>query len=170
MINGKLWSLGGDGNGFKLGRGRGNHIVNNCMAWANKTGGFNYNGGKVIALNNCTAWRNNRNYAFTMPTHKLRNCISFDAKQLSILGTADHKNNSWNLSVTVDSNDFLDMDYALATGPRQPDGGLPKIDFMKLASNSDLIDKGVDVGLPYHGRRPDLGADEYCPQAHKPVK
>ena len=29
-----------------------------------------------------------------------------------------------------------------------------------LAANSSLIDKGTDVGLPYRGRAPDLGAFE----------
>jgi hypothetical protein len=44
-----------------------------------------------------------------------------------------------------------------AVGPRQPDGSLPAIDFLKLAPGSHLIDAGVDVGLPYNGPAPDLG-------------
>jgi hypothetical protein len=34
---------------------------------------------------------------------------------------------------------------------------------MKLQSDSDLIDKGVDVGLPFNGSAPDLGAFETTP-------
>jgi hypothetical protein len=30
-------------------------------------------------------------------------------------------------------------------------------------AGSDLIDKGVDVGLPYTGSAPDLGAFEFSP-------
>ena len=32
---------------------------------------------------------------------------------------------------------------------------------MRLAAESDLIDGGTDVGLPYHYSAPDLGAFEY---------
>ena len=46
------------------------------------------------------------------------------------------------------------------TGARQPDGSLPTLDFMHLASGSDLIDTGVYVGIPYNGSAPDLGAFE----------
>jgi len=44
-----------------------------------------------------------------------------------------------------------------AVGPRQADGSLPVIDFLKLAPGSHLIDAGVNVGLPYNGAAPDLG-------------
>jgi hypothetical protein len=44
-----------------------------------------------------------------------------------------------------------------AVGPRQADGSLPSIDFLKLATGSHLIDAGVDVGLPFNGVAPDLG-------------
>src|SRR3954470_8566421 len=44
-----------------------------------------------------------------------------------------------------------------AVGPRQADGSLPAIDFLKLAPGSHLIDAGVNVGLPYNGLAPDLG-------------
>ena len=31
---------------------------------------------------------------------------------------------------------------------------------MKLRAGSDAIDKGVDAGLPFNGKAPDLGAFE----------
>jgi hypothetical protein len=37
---------------------------------------------------------------------------------------------------------------------------LPDVDFLHLASGSDLIDGGVDVGLDFDGSAPDLGAFE----------
>ena len=45
-------------------------------------------------------------------------------------------------------------------GPRLADGSLPDLDFLKLSPDSDLIDAGVNVGLPYNGSAPDLGAFE----------
>jgi hypothetical protein len=44
--------------------------------------------------------------------------------------------------------------------PRLPDGSLPPLPHFHLVAGSDLIDKGVDVGLPYTGAAPDLGAFE----------
>ncbi|MBN1309005.1 MAG: hypothetical protein JXA18_13865, partial [Chitinispirillaceae bacterium] len=46
-------------------------------------------------------------------------------------------------------------------GPRKADGSLPDVKFMHLSANSKLIDKGKDVGLPFTGSAPDLGAFEY---------
>jgi len=44
--------------------------------------------------------------------------------------------------------------------PRKVDGSLPDITFGHLKAGSDLIDKGINVGLPYSGSAPDLGAFE----------
>jgi hypothetical protein len=45
----------------------------------------------------------------------------------------------------------------LAVGPRQADGSLPAIDFLRLAPASHLINAGIDVGLPFNGSAPDVG-------------
>jgi len=45
--------------------------------------------------------------------------------------------------------------------PRKADGSLPDVNFFHLNSSSKLIDKGVNVGLPFNGTAPDLGAFEY---------
>jgi hypothetical protein len=58
----------------------------------------------------------------------------------------------------VDASQFVSLDYSGAAGPRNADGSLPTIGFLQLASGSNLIGKGVDVGLPYSGSAPDLGA------------
>ena len=46
-------------------------------------------------------------------------------------------------------------------GPRNADGSLPEVDFLKLKKGSRAIDQGEDVGLPFAGKAPDLGAFEY---------
>ncbi len=46
---------------------------------------------------------------------------------------------------------------------------LPDIDFLRLRENSDLIDKGTNVGLPYNGDAPDLGAFEHGTYTPPPV-
>jgi hypothetical protein len=66
------------------------------------------------------------------------------------------------LPVTADSSDFTDLSEAAASAPRQADGSLP-FGFARLVSGSDLIDKGLNVGVPYNGAAPDLGAFEVSP-------
>ena len=41
-----------------------------------------------------------------------------------------------------------------------PIGELPVVPFMKLKVGNDAIDRGVDAGLPFKGKAPDLGAFE----------
>src|SRR5690606_24472455 len=68
--------------------------------------------------------------------------------------------NSWMPGFTTDNSDFISIDTSGVRGPRKPDGSLPEIDFLHLAEGSDLIDAGTDIGLPFHGPKPDLGAFE----------
>jgi len=68
--------------------------------------------------------------------------------------------NSWNLGVTLSDSQFQSVSTSGWDASRQADGGLPVLPNLRLAANSSLIDKGVDVGLPYSGRAPALGAFE----------
>jgi hypothetical protein len=77
------------------------------------------------------------------------------------------ENNTWNIGFSVSSADFVSLPDSAnivnaMISSRQSDGSLPDLgDYWKLASTSDLIDIGTDVGLPYNGVRPDLGPFEY---------
>jgi hypothetical protein len=46
-------------------------------------------------------------------------------------------------------------------GPRNADGSIPDVGFLKLKKGSRAIDKGEDLGFPFPGEAPDLGAFEY---------
>jgi hypothetical protein len=120
-------------------------------------------------------------------THTLRNNVSLLGGGVQIDTGNTHDHNSWNPGVTATAADFLSTTDPLTTngayapitdragtttathaaGPalaaRLADGSLPSIDFMRLVAGSDLINAGVDVGLPYNGSAPDLGAYEYLP-------
>ena len=48
-------------------------------------------------------------------------------------------------------------------GPRQPDGSLPLLNFMRLAAGSDLIDAGTNIGLPFNGTAPTWARSKACP-------
>ena len=104
-------------------------------------------------------------YFAVTPTHghhTFKNCVAFNnsGNNTNLSGDAIQANNSWNLSITADSADYLSLDVNLAKAARDPDGSLPGNDFAKLVSTSDLIDQGTPVGLPYLGNAPDLGPFE----------
>jgi Right handed beta helix region len=175
----------GNGNGFKMG-GFGmppvvpttpipKHTVRNCIGFLNRAAGFYQNHHPVVnyyynntSFNNRAANFNLLGYGLSNSDDQasmgvLRNNIAFTGTALSNATSGsgvDAKNNSWNLSVTVSADDFESTDTAGVGGPRKADGSLPDIRFLKIKAGSDLIDKGVDVGLLYAGSAPDLGARE----------
>ena len=153
----------GDGQGFKLGGtgpNDGGHTLKNNVSWKNREDGFHENGGDLpMKMYNNTAWSNGRNsFWFDNPATTFRNNISHDTVG-RVAGSAS--SNSWTLSVTVNDSDFGSLSDACARGPRQANGSLPNCSFLRLATGSDLIDKGTNVGIPYTGSAPDLGAFEY---------
>jgi hypothetical protein len=68
---------------------------------------------------------------------------------------------AYNPAVTVIDDDFLSLDVTELERPRKADGSLPDVNFLRLAPGSDLIDAGVNVGLPYQGSFPDIGCFEF---------
>ena len=171
---------GGNGNGFKLG---GNssysapHIARRCVVFDNNYGnsnckGFDQNDNQAgLTLYNCVSWSNRYNYALNndLPesgsqSHTVKNCVAFNPllKDYSFCSKTVQSNNSWNTAgVSASADDFVSIDVDLAKAPRNADGSLPDNGFARLKAGSDLIDKGVDVGLPFSGPAPDLGAYEF---------
>lgn len=170
----------GNGNGFKVG-GWGNppedfpnpvprHTLRNCLAFFNKAAGI-YQNHQPIAnfyYNNTTF--GNKSAGYNMLGYKngdagmgvYRNNVSFNETPTSNANGADAANNTWNLTgLGMTASDFLSTDTAGVFGPRKSDGSLPDIRFMRLSAESRLINKGVNVELPFTGSAPDLGAFEY---------
>jgi parallel beta-helix repeat protein len=167
----------GNGAGFKAGgygsppvvpsSGAATHTARQCVAFGNRSQGFyaNHHPGRINFYNN-TAFNNPVNYNMLADSgypssHDIRNNIAMTSgTAISNLSGGTATNNSWNLSVTVSTADFVSVAQAEAQQARQADGSLPNNSFMHLVAGSDLIDKGIDVGLPYNGAAPDLGAFE----------
>jgi len=167
-----LSSFNGDGNGFKLG-GDDTYcpiLIQNCIAlncqWGT-TVGFAYNDNTApITLYNDAALNCGRSYNLQQAGNILKNCLDYNATRPApkdISSSSTMVNNSWTLGITVTANDYISMSETDAVAPRQADGSLPNNGFGRLRSTSSLIDKGVDVGTPYCGTAPDLGAYEFCP-------
>jgi MYXO-CTERM domain-containing protein len=170
----------GNGNGFKAG-GYGTdtstfpanpprHVIRNCLSISNKAAAFyaNHHPGQIIFHNN-TGYNSHPDFNLLgmdgsgadIHVGILRNNLAFGGTLVSNDSGTDAMVNSWMLSsVTVSAADFQSTSITGLDGPRQADGSLPAIPNFHLAAGSDLIDKGVDVGLPYVGAAPDLGAFE----------
>jgi hypothetical protein len=167
-----LWgfsSFNGDGNSFKLGGDNTYCPVTliQCVAldaqWGTAAGFAFNNNTAPITLLNCSALNCGRPYKFGQNGNVFKNCLDWNSTRpapVDITGTSTQVNNSWNLPVSVTVADFVSVLAADAVAPRQPDGSLPDNGFARLVNGSDLIDKGVDVGLPFTGGAPDLGAFE----------
>ena len=164
-------SFNGNGNGFKLG---GNyigaaHVTARCIAFGNAAHGFDQNNNTLgQTLDHNTGWDNGgRNYYFTHGTnttpHVVRNNVSFAG------GTADSfragtvlTSNSWQVvtSPAVSAADVQSVDESVAILPRNADGSLPVWPFLRPVISGRLVDKGVNLGQPFNGTAPDLGAYE----------
>ena len=168
----------GNGNGFKVGSSQKGvrHIVRFNVAWKNKAAGFyaNHSSGGNDWYNN-TAYKNGTAYnmlasppgdsASTIiltgdKVHRMRNNVGYPNKNTN-MGGVDTMFNTWDLNIAETAADFVSTTDTGALGPRQADGSLPNIDFVRLKAGSPLIDKGTDVKLPFVGSAPDLGADEF---------
>jgi hypothetical protein len=163
-----------NGNGFKMGGGDNSNslqlmhhfILIKCLSFENKDKGFdqNHNAGSMTLLN-CTAFANKgADYRITEAlkagqTLTVKNSVSL-AGNAELGSFAVQEKNGWLQPFSVTEDDFLSVDPTSASAPRKIDGGLPDIDFMHLAEGSDLIDAGVDLGFPFYGSAPDLGAFE----------
>lgn len=161
----------GDGNGFKTGGSddkllQHNAVYKNCIAAGNVSDGFDHNSNRGnVVLYNCSAYSNGKNYSFssTNPLEKLtiKNSCSLGAVGATNATLIDVTNNSWQNGIVTDASDFKSIDYNQLLVPRKVDGSLPDVTFLNLNLGSDLIDKGIDVGLPFIGSAPDLGAFEF---------
>jgi MYXO-CTERM domain-containing protein len=182
--NGNGFKMGSSKTGIR-------HTVQNNVAWKNKATGFyaNHSTGGNNWYNN-TSFMNGHQYDMLASSfdssgnvvmtitltgalaHVMRNNIGYPNKNQNMTGV-DTMFNTWDLNITPASSDFasvsdpsvnmtgMQIEGMGALGPRQADGSLPDVDFMHLAAGSHMIDKGTDVGLPYNGAAPDLGAYEY---------
>ncbi len=168
----------GNGNGFKAGSSKSGirHVLQNNLAWKNRAAGFyaNHSSGGNTWLNN-TSYMNAVQYNMLASppddpntsillagalAHKLRNNVGFPNKNTN-MGGVDSQFNTWDLGLTEASATFVSVSDAGYTGPRQPDGSLPALDFLKLPPDSPLVDQGTRVGLPFVAGAPDLGAYEH---------
>jgi hypothetical protein len=163
----------GNGNGYKTGGSDTKDLMHNvvlkkCIAFDNRVKGFdqNNNRGSITILNG-TAHRNGANYAVadtlaysSGKTLSVINCVALGTYG-SLNTRSLQQTNSWLAPFAeVTAADFVSIDTAGVGGPRKADGSLPDITYLVPALSSQLVDAGTDVGLPFNGNAPDLGAFE----------
>jgi hypothetical protein len=112
-----------------------------------------------------THYRNNIAYASTELTP------TGDPYSAAIFGVYPESHNTWDAydpspgswpyfvdtdTVTVSDDDFISLNPNGLSGPRQADGSLPELNFLRLKNDSDLKGAGTDVGM---SNSPDIGID-----------
>lgn len=176
----------GDGNGFKLGplnnSGCGTdqltilRFLNNCVSFDNRLNGFDQNGQPTMLyqLYNCTSYKNGSDgfefqYSCSSPNtlaQTFKNNIAYlnGGQTLRFTGPMTNvSNNSWMPGYTVSAADFQSLDSTGVSGARDSiTGALPYLPFLRLNTGSDLAYTGVNVGLPFCGILPCLGAYDLC--------
>ncbi len=190
FYNGYSQSFGslGDGNGFKMGgyaydeaalipNPVPSNTIQFCVAVRNKANGFysNHHLNGNTWLNN-SAYKNSCNYNMVNRespesqninvngyNHVLKNNLGYGSSaETAYLDTIHNTlvNNSFNLGLVLSDNDFISLDISELMAPRNVDGSLPDIDFMHISPSSVIMDAGVDIGFPFFGNAPELGAFE----------
>jgi Carbohydrate binding module (family 6)/Right handed beta helix region len=166
----------GNGAGFKVGgfgaeydAGAVKHTVRFSVAFLNKAAGF-YSNHHPVANDyfNNTSYGNHPDFNMlgidsrgaAVGRGNLRNNIAYTGTLTSNMTGTTGSHNSWDLGLTLSDAQFQSVSTAGWDAPRQADGSLPLLPHLRLAANSTLIDRGTDVGLPYTGSAPDLGAFE----------
>ena len=172
-------TTGGDGGGFKMGETvtLDNSVfartVQNCVAFNNRQFGITQNGAlcKHYIYNNTIFGNLYRGIYFSTTwgdsAHVVTNNIAYN-NTTNFMGPPNTvlTTNSWS-GFTVADDDFVSVTPTGVDGDRQSDGSLPLIDFLHLATGSDLIYAGTYVALDddcdgdnWH-IPPSLGAYEY---------
>jgi hypothetical protein len=164
----------GNGCGFKLGidphpKENGvQRFVTRNLSFNNNLMGFDqgYDRGTTVMqfkFFNNTSFNNLEFHSFRLdapPVQYIQNNISFSDTYFYPFGNGHVINhNSWQTG-KLTAADFISTDPEGSDGPRNKNGSLPVLDFMKLRKGSGMIDAGIDVGLPYKGKAPDLGCFE----------
>lgn len=139
------------------------HVVQNCIAYYNKNRGFyaNHHLGGIVWKNNtgyynpsnfCMLNRKSVSEAVDVPGygHTIENNLSFSPRSagqhlIDVNSAAcTISNNSFApTEISVTSADFISLDETLLMAPRNADGSLPDINFLKLKSTSALFAMGV---------------------------
>ncbi len=165
----------GNGNGFKMGGyGRSydprgvKHTLRFSVAFNNRAAGV-YANHHTVANDyfNNTSFNNGSDFNMlglganggAVNLGKLRNNLAYGRTTYANMSD-DAAFNSWTLPLHVAGADFGGMSSVGWDAPRRADGSLPLVRSFRLAAGSDLIDAGTNVGLPYKGAAPDLGAFE----------
>jgi uncharacterized repeat protein (TIGR02059 family) len=163
----------GDGNGFKLGEANRDGAISttrtmrhmsNCLAIRNYTRGIsqeacNFN---VRIFNTLSYGNKQQGFSFPLFNRKdtLINCISDNNGGDTFQSSQYRVNSFWNSDSRITNSDFISVDVTQLSRARKSDGSLPDMTTFQLASTSEAVDAGRNVGLPFAGKAPDAGAFE----------
>jgi hypothetical protein len=155
----------GNGNGFKLGGpGSMNVSASRNISFDNVSRGFDSNGAANSPVTHCTSARDNWGFTNRDGTNAWTNNVALDASSGGVQENQDvPRSNAWDLGIAVTAAHFV----TTTAPPVSPDdtsgpvlAAFEASGFMVPAAGSPLVDAGEDLGDPFNGAAPDLGARE----------
>ncbi len=147
-----------EGDGIKLGyeNDTARHRAIRCLSWNNHCHGWTVRGGPYEIYN--SAAFNNREEAFS----GIKNTSNTRINTYGFLNRlGDGGGSDGYFDMTISQNDFVSLSDIEMLGPRKKDGDLPDVSFLNPTQGSQLVDAGIDTGISFEGRAPDIGPFEY---------
>jgi hypothetical protein len=151
-------TTGGDGNGFKLGRTNTNlsttklRLIHNNLSFENRVCGFTDSEANCqMDIFNNTGYKN-KIHSFEFFEYNIPFAVRNNIAHADLSGPISNRyplnddHNTWDTAITLNDDDFISLDTTGIDGPRQADGSLPILNFLKLRPTSDLVGAGVDLG------------------------
>jgi len=155
----------GNGNGFKLGSGTSRDITAlRNVSFNNQSRGFDSNGNQDSRLAHCTSSGDRYGFSNRHASNVWNNSVGYDASAAIVQENLDSpRSNAWDLSIVVDAAAFVSTSAPTFTGDEEfleVWTALSRSDFLRPAPGGPLVDVGEDLGEPFSGSAPDLGAYE----------
>ncbi|MEQ9078136.1 MAG: right-handed parallel beta-helix repeat-containing protein [Sandaracinaceae bacterium] len=155
----------GDGNGFKLGNCDSTGIESyRNVSWGHPRRGFDSNCNSMSSLQHCTSFDDRYGFNNRHATNAWTNSVALASRSGAVQTMEDEpRSNAWDLGIEVTPAHFLGTTPPELTGDESAAEALALFrasDFLRPAPGSPLVDAGEDLGEPYEGAAPDLGAFE----------
>ncbi len=154
----------GDGNGFKMGNcdSRGNSGSRN-VSWGHPRRGFDSNCAQETSIDHGISFDDRVGFHNRHANNPWNNNASFNSDRATAEMMDTPRRNSWDLDIEPVAADFENVTPPALTGEETAAEALALVEasrFLHPAAGSALLDQGEDLGDPFEGSAPDLGAFE----------
>ena len=126
--------------------------------------GFNFPEGNHVLVNNLSFRDGGNNIGYFVESYSNSwDYFPFLASHYSTLNGVKFIESFNFYRLHIEGKDFISLDDSDIKGERDVFGNIPFSVFLRPSLFSVLRDIGVELGYPYYGKAPDIGALEFAP-------